>query len=183
MRYSLIFSLCFLLLASSVGAESLQSRTVAGVSFKAPAEWQETPAQSSLRAAQFLVPTAGGLSEKTELVFFYFGVGQGGDIASNIERWSGQFQNDARKVGPEVSKKLSGGKLEATVVSIQGVYKGGMGMGGGGAKSDFAFLGAIIAGPKGNIFLRLLGPKETVFAARERFDRLVESAEAEQATQ
>ena len=45
-----------------------------------------------MRVAQYRLPKAEGDTEDASLVLYYFGQGQGGSTAANIERWVGQMK-------------------------------------------------------------------------------------------
>jgi hypothetical protein len=135
-----------------------------------PAAWKNNEA-SGMRAAEITVPKAGEDKEDAEIAIFLLGAGGGTD--ANINRWAGQFGGaDAIKNKKTVK---TGGGLEATIVEIEGSYKG---MGKNGpmteAKENFKLLGAIL-NDGGDIFIKLIGPKATVEASKADFDKLVES--------
>src|SRR5829696_9332784 len=60
--------------------------------FRVPAGWVEEERTSSMRVAQYKLPKAPGDTEDASLVLYYFGQGQGGSTAANIERWIGQMK-------------------------------------------------------------------------------------------
>jgi hypothetical protein len=45
-----------------------------------------------MRVAQYKLPKAEGDTEDGSLVIYYFGQGQGGGTAANIERWINQMK-------------------------------------------------------------------------------------------
>ena len=63
-----------------------QEFTVAGKKFSAPAGWKKQQPASNMRKAQFQVG-------QTEIVYFYFGAGQGGSTQANVDRWMRQFKD------------------------------------------------------------------------------------------
>src|SRR6185503_16100126 len=69
--------------------------------FTVPAGWVEEERTSSMRVAQYRLPKAAGDSDDASLVLYYFGQGQGGSAAANIERWIGQMKQE----GGDSSKK------------------------------------------------------------------------------
>ena len=72
-----------------------------------------------MRKAQLKV----GSGEKSaEVVFFYFGEGNGGGTKANVDRWLGQFQD---KSNPKV-EDVRVGKHTVTHVQVEGTYMSGM---------------------------------------------------------
>ena len=148
------------------------AKSIAGVSFTVPDSWKETEPSSSMRAYQFEIPAAGG--GKTELAVFYFGEGQGGDVQENIQRWKGQFTAVSQeKIDPRTINEISTHK-----VYFEGTYQqtaGPMMMAKGEPVENSALLGAVIEAPKGPVFLKMTGTKETITAALPDFDALLNS--------
>ena len=66
--------------------------TQQSLKFTVPAGWVEEERTSSMRVAQYRLPKAAGDTEDASLVLYYFGQGQGGSTAANIERWVGQMK-------------------------------------------------------------------------------------------
>lgn len=132
-----------------------------------PADWEQAPNSSSMRLATVMVPSAEGDAEKGELTIFSFG-GGGGDVASNVQRWIGQFEGDGREA------KVVKGKAddnEYVLVDISGTFN----------KPDgppilrrtkptpgSRMLGVILTlKGKGVYYLKLTGPDKTVKAQKD----------------
>jgi hypothetical protein len=126
-----------------------------------------------MRAATYTVPAAHGDVEGGECAVFYFGGDQGGDVEANIARWVGQFENPDK---PERSTKEVG-SLKVSLVKVAGTFlaPGGPMMQSQGKKEKFRLLGAIVEAPQGSVFFKFTGPANTVAAAEEEFDELIES--------
>ena len=60
--------------------------------FKVPPGWIEEERTSPMRVAQYRLPKAEDDTENGSVVLYYFGQGQGGSTAANIERWVGQMK-------------------------------------------------------------------------------------------
>ena len=118
----------------SAGAGSDDNEPPA-LAWKAPAAWAPAPNPNAMRLATYKVPRAGSDKDDTELVV----ARAGGDIASNIARWAGQFEGAG--VPKETTKTVR--DLKVTIVSIEGTYQGGMGPS-SGAHEGWALLGAIV---------------------------------------
>ncbi len=128
--------------------------------FPKPAAWAWVQPTAPFRTLQYAVPG------DAELVVSVFPAGDGGAVDANIERWAKQFG------GPGSVKARSEravGALRVTRVDFEGDFKG---MGMAQAKSGMAQLGAIVQGPKQSVFVRLLGAKAAVEAARAEFETL-----------
>jgi hypothetical protein len=145
-----------------------------GISWTPPATWKADAARP-MRAATYLIAPAKGDTDSGECGVFYFGEGQGGGVDANIDRWVSQFE--APKGAP-VRKKEKLGAFEVTTVEVEGTFAGSMGgpMGPKTNKPGFKLLGAIVEGPKGNVFFKLTGPAKTVEGARADFLKMLKSA-------
>jgi len=168
--------LCLLALGTASGGVACRSSSarvdVAHLSFTMPAGWQQAPPTSSMRAAQAVVPGAAG---DAELVVYFFGTGQGGDIESNLQRWMNQVIP-----GPDSAphrETFDSNGLRVTWVDVAGTIKpGDMGMGPTTAQPNSRVLGAVIEGEHGPWFVKLTGPDATVAAQRDAFLSMLHSA-------
>ena len=130
-----------------------------------------------MRAATYKVPPAPGDTEGAECVVYYFGAGQGGGVAENMERWNGQFTASGGKMAEAQLRKRTVHGLPVTTIDVSGDYSG---MGGPMAavktvKHGYRLLGAIIENPGGNIFLKFTGPEKTIAAEQAKFEEILES--------
>jgi hypothetical protein len=128
-----------------------------------------------MRRAQYRVP---GESGDGECVIYYFGPGQGGDAASNAERWAGQFTqpdgSDSR--ARMLSELVTVGDVEVLMVEVTGTYNSSMAMGGPTESfPDYMLLGAIAQGTDANWFFKFTGPEDTVASQREAFAGMIYS--------
>ena len=145
-----------------------------GLTWHAPAPFVVRAPKSSMRVAEYGIDG----DAAAELAVFYFGPDQGGSIEANMTRWIGQF---AQPDGSETKAKrdeLSVKGLPVALVEAKGTYSGGMAMPGSAAPAsqpDAMLLGAIIKGPNGSVFFKLVGPRASVEKARSGFDALVQS--------
>lgn len=142
-----------------------------GVSWTVPAGWTSSP-PSGMRIAQY---AAGGAACNV----FAFGPGQGGAVQDNVERWRSQFAGPAGAPPAAKVAPLAGALVKTTLVEIAGEYQGAMAMGAGKeappAQKDALLLGAIVEGPRGSVFFKLVGPRAAVEAQRAAFKALVAS--------
>jgi hypothetical protein len=134
-----------------------------------------------MRAAQFEIPLEAG--DPLELVVFHFGPGQGGTPQDNISRWARQIKpadgKDALEAAQVERAEISGLRLwsvisegEYTPTAMSGPPQP--------AIPDARLHGLVIeGGPKGSLFLRLVGPRAAVAAQEAAMRHLAESARAE----
>ena len=143
-----------------------------GVAWDVPAKWT-TEAPRTMRIATYDIPASSGDKEGGECAVFYFGPKQGGGVEENFSRWVGQFEKATDAARSE--KDIHGMKLH--LVKVSGAYLAPSGpmMQSSGTKPGFALRGAIIEGPKGNVFFKFTGPAATVKAAENDFAGLLES--------
>src|SRR5215204_6498781 len=109
-----------------VCAASLQVLAVSQKSelkFTVPAGWIEEPRSSSMRVAQYKLPKIAADTEDASLVLYYFGQGQGGTAAANVERWVDQMkQADGSAVKDAKEERFETNGLKVTTVDVSGTY-------------------------------------------------------------
>ena len=146
---------------------------VAGIQWKAPAQWKALP-DRPMRAGTYTVPAAAGDSEPGEMAIFYFGQGQGGGVEANVKRWVSQFQ---AKTDPDKrsTQKING--FSVTTVELAGTYLFSPSPGSPDKtpKPGYRMIGVIVEAPEGNVFFKLTGPVKTVKASRPMFDKMLAS--------
>jgi hypothetical protein len=142
--------------------------TVSLLDYKAtvPAGWATAPATSSMRLAQYAIPRKDG-SLAAEVVVYFFGKGQGGDVAANLARWKGQFSTpDGAPVYEKVTRDSSRA-FPITIAEYRGTYARGVGMGNvATAKPGQSLITAIAETPRGTIFFQLFGATDDVTPQR-----------------
>jgi len=139
-----------------------------------PAGWERQTPTSAMRAAQAVIPGAGGPGE---LTIFFFGEGQGGGVDANIARWTSQVDPGPR--GVPTRQSFTVGPFKITWVELAGTLKPGtMGMGPSAPQPNTRVLGAVVEGPGGPWFFRATGPDKTIAAQREAFLGMLRSIEA-----
>jgi len=146
--------------------------SVAGLTWGVPGRWTKAP-DRPMRVATYTIPAPAGEGEGAECSVSYFGRDQGGLLDANIDRWVGQFEvND----GPTKSSRVVNG-LTVTLVKIGGAYLNPSGpmMQSMGRKEGFRLLGAIVAGPEGSVFFKMVGPAKTIAASEAEFDAMIGS--------
>jgi len=168
MRSGLVFLIC---------CAALFAQSVAGMKWTPPAGWKSS-GTTSMRAATYPVAPVPGDREGAECAVYFFGLGQGGSIQANIDRWQGQFKAAGGKPATAKVVKINIHGLPVTTMDVSGEYSG---MAGPAAPpvsvTDYRLLGAIIEGPGGNVFIKFTGPAKTVAANQSKFQRLLDSFE------
>ncbi|HEV8416252.1 MAG TPA: hypothetical protein VGQ49_21850 [Bryobacteraceae bacterium] len=132
-----------------------------------------------MRAATYPVAPVQGDHDAAECAVYFFGLGQGGSVQANIDRWEGQFKATGGKPAPTKVTKTTIHGLPVTTIDVSGEYSG---MAGPAATapvraSGYRLLGAIVEGPGGNVFIKFTGPAKTVAANQPKFQRLLDSFE------
>jgi hypothetical protein len=132
------------------------------VVFALPEGWTKRPPASRMRVAEYALPG------EAECVVFWFGGGDGGGFAANLERWKGQFQS---KEEPKVTEESAAPGIAAKVVDIAGTYVAETSPGSGVRvnKPGFRMLAAVLTTPDGPLYAKLLGPEAAVAKAEPAF--------------
>ena len=149
--------------------------------FTVPPGWIEEERTSSMRVAQYRLPKAEGDTEYGSVVLYYFGQGQGGSTAANIERWVGQMKqadgSSSKAVAKEESFDVNG--MKVTTVDVAGTYVAETTPGSGTFenKPGYRLLAAVVETPNGPYFLKVVGPEKTVVRWNESFLSFLKSFE------
>lgn len=153
----------------------------ARLQYTAPDEWKREPARSSMRLAQYRLPRVAGDDADGELVLFYFGSGDGGPLAANLERWRGQFRTaDGEPVGDDAVRQESftPNNLKVTVVDVTGRFAPRAlrpGAADPQPKDDYRMFAAVVEGPGGPWFFKATGPQATMTAQRDAFYEMIKT--------
>ncbi len=160
---------CSLFFAVSIHAAEV---TVRDYKFALPEGWKSVEPKSPMRKAQLEVPGKEG-GKSGEVVFFAFEGGQGGDAASNAQRWFAQFTggSDVQK-----SEEQKWGDVKVTLVSTEGTMKASRISGTTEDQPEFALLGAIVEHAEGPVFIKFTGPAALVKESKDKFVAFVKSA-------
>ena len=168
-KTGLLILLCVLCAASlRVLAVSQKSE----LKFTVPAGWVEEPRSSAMRIAQYKLPKAPGDAADASLVIYYFGPGQGGTTAANIERWLGQMkQADGSAVKDGKEEHFDANGLKVTTVDVSGTYVAETAPGSGTFENSPAYRlrAAVIETQNGSYFVKLVGPEKTVTQWNDSF--------------
>jgi hypothetical protein len=137
----------------------------AAMTWTVPPTWHTMPNPSSMRIATYSVPRAAGDAADAEVSV----TRAGGDIASNIDRWVGQFASAGDP--KQTSRTVKG--LAVTTVEIEGTYTNGMDPS-AKPKAGWALLAAIVKTPGQPYFFKMTGPAATVHAAKAALTAMID---------
>lgn len=158
--------------ATAPGALLAQGSAVTLLEYKAavPSSWVSKTPSSTSRLAQFIVPG----SDSAEIVVFFFGASQGGNVDANLTRWRGQFSSGDAKPAYERVTRDSSGKFPLTIAEYSGTYRRGVGMGSADSvRTGQTLIATILETPRGAMFIQLFGPSARVAAERDTFIKFV----------
>lgn len=154
-------------------ASQANSPAAGELRYKAPDGWVKEPTSSTMRVAQYKLPKTEGDPEDASLVVYYFGATQGGTAQANIDRWISQMQQTDGSATKDKAKTetMTVNGLKVTSVDVSGTYTAEMAPGSGSKHNDanYRMRAAVVETPKGNYFLKLVGPAKTM----DRWDQSV----------
>lgn len=157
------------------------SQSTGELKYKVPDGWIVEQPTSAMRAAQYRLPKAQADAEDAILVLYYFGQGQGGSAAANIDRWINQMQQADGHPSKENAKTeaLTVNGLKVTTVDVAGTYTAEMSPGSGtfNNKAGYRLRAAVVETPKGSYYVKLIGPEKTVGKWDEAYSKYVKSFE------
>lgn len=141
--------------------------TAAGeLKYKVPAGWVNEQPSSSMRVAQYKLPRVEGDDADAGLVLYFFGSGQGGSVADNVDRWVNQMQQPDGSPSKDKAKieTVTVNGLKVTTVDVSGTYTAQMSPGSDTRHNDKnqRMRATVVETPKGNYFAKLIGPEKTV---------------------
>jgi hypothetical protein len=163
--------------AAAIPTVSPAQGTVTLLEYQAavPAGWTAAPSSSSMRLAQYTISGTGG-STGAEVVVYYFGKGQGGNVGANLQRWKSQFSMPDGSSAYEKVTRDSTGAFPITVAEYRGTYARGIGAGDEAAAKPGQSLIAVIAETaRGTLFFQLFGASEAVTPQRDVLVSFVKS--------
>jgi hypothetical protein len=138
-----------------------------------PSGWSRKPPSSSSRLAQFVVHGADASSD-AEVVVFFFGASQGGNVDANVVRWRSQFSTPDGSPVPGTITRDSSAAFPTTIAEFRGTYRRGVGAGSADSvRTGQALVATIVETPRGALFVQLFGPSATVAAHRAELVRFV----------
>lgn len=146
------------------------------IAFKVPASWTAEAPTSSMRKAQYRLPHVDGDAADGEMILYFFGANQGGDVPSNIARWVGQFTTLEDEPIPDSGRVVNTMEVDGmkiTTLDVAGKYSN-TGMGAvTPSEGPQRMLAAIVETPGGRWFFKGTGPLDTMEKHRPAFDEMM----------
>lgn len=138
-----------------------------------PAAWPQQRQASRIIEHEFSAPAAEGDKTPGRLTM----MSAGGSVKDNIDRWRGQFvSNDAEPIVKQ--KQVDGMKVH--LVDLQGTYNDRRGpFAPGVRRENYRMFGAIVDREGSLYFLKFYGPKKTMKAHEEAFQKIIDSIDAQ----
>ena len=158
---------------------SQETQKPASLRYRVPAGWIEEERSSSMRVAQFKLPRTETDTEDASLVLYYFGQGQGGSSAANVERWANQIHQADGTKAKITEESFTANGLKVTSVDGSGTYVAETAPGSGSFlnKPAFRLRAAVIETPNGSYYVKLVGPEKTVTHWNDSFVSYLKSFE------
>ena len=158
------FTLSVAIVLTAFASVAFTNQSAATLKFSTPTGWIEEKPSSNMRVGQFKLPKATDDPEDASLVVYYFGQGQGGGTAANIERWVGQMKQPAGAATKPSEETLTVNSLKVTSVDVRGTYTAETAPGSGTFHNspNFRLKAAVIETPKGSYYLKVVGPEKTI---------------------
>jgi hypothetical protein len=164
-------------------SSSSAAPAVAPLVWDVPGSWSisEFP-KGGQKKAVYKVPKAGNDKEDAELTVAFFGTGSEGDEQKRFKEAFGQFDGDVGATAQRSELDVKGTKV--AIADVAGTYKIALTPPSGPAKrspvqmvkSTYRMMLAVVKTPdRGNWYFKLVGPDETVQAARSGFRTVLES--------
>jgi hypothetical protein len=146
--------------------------------FVAPAGWVAEAPMHPMRKAQFRLPAAGGEGHDGQVVVTFLSM-DGGGLEANLERWARMFSQpgggDPRQALKYTERSVNGMPLHD--VDVSGTYQPATDPGARieGAQPGWRMRMAWLQSPRGNYFVKLLGPAPLVERHDPAFRAFVDS--------
>jgi hypothetical protein len=161
--------------AAQEGVVKVEAR---GITFEVPKAWKGSKPASAMRLAQYAVGPVGDDKEPAELVLFAF-PGGAGTVEANLERWQNQFVDAGGNPPTIESVKRPGKNVDVIFAECAGRYVAAVSPGSPEKydKPGWRLLGAIVTTPSTGYFFKMVGPDQTMKAAKPAFEAMIRSME------
>ena len=157
--------------ASAVGA---QATTLSLLDYHTtvPPKWTPRAPSSTMRLAEYVVPT--DAQGSAEVVVYFFGPAQGGNVDANLARWKAQFSTSDGSAVPETIVRDSTGVFPITFAEYRGNYRRGIGTGSADSvRTGQTLIAGIAETPRGTLFIQLFGTSARVTEEKAEFMQFV----------
>jgi hypothetical protein len=163
-----------------------QTVTLGNVTGQVPGNWTAQPAGGQFRLGQYVIPKAQGDTAASQFILFHFGQGGGGSLEDNVKRWIGMVRQPDGSDTAKVVKRdmVTRQGLRITTVDIPGTYmERPFPMAQEATpRPNYRMLAAVIEttteGSDGPYYVRLVGPKKSIDAAKAGWDSFIASLKA-----
>lgn len=106
------------------------------------------------------------------MAVFFFGVGGGGGVQANLDRWEDQIEAS----GPAERSQQTVAGLTLHRLTVRGTLLAStMGAGPATSQPDSVLIGAVVEGAGGPWFIKVTGPAATLDPQMEAWESLLES--------
>lgn len=140
--------------------------TAASLKYDVPAGWTTKAPSSAMRLADFVLPKVEGDGEDATLTIYHFGAQAGGGVQANLDRWVSQMSQPDGKDSKGLAKTSTAKQknVSLTVIDLGGTYVAETFPGSGQKlnKPGFQLKAAVVEGPGGPYYIKLVGPAKTV---------------------
>lgn len=164
-------------------AQAPKSPAVRPLAYDVPGAWTvlEAP-RTGPKKAIYKVPKTGDDKEEAELTVVFFGTGSGGDEDTRFSELFALFDGDVGKTAARETFEV--GAMTVETFDVVGTYKVALAPPMRGKKQSpiqmvkdrYRMLGAVVkTKDRGNWFFKLVGPDDTVQAARSSFRAVLDS--------
>ncbi|HEY4303701.1 MAG TPA: hypothetical protein VGM82_04505 [Gemmatimonadaceae bacterium] len=160
--------------ACVAGSVSAQASTVSLLDYHTtvPAKWMTRAPASTMRLAEYVVPI--DAQGSAEVVVYFFGKGQGGNVDANLERWKAQFSTPDGSSVPETITRDSTASFPITFAEYRGNYRRGIGTGStDSVRTGQTLIAGIAETPRGVLFIQLFGNSARVAEEKSAFTAFV----------
>ena len=147
-----------------------------GLTWDVPGSFKPVVPSTSMRLAEYELPTTAKKVRPGELSLIFFGPGVGGSAPGNLDQWIDQFRQPDRKESKERavvdSFKVESG-LKVTTIRLTGIYEPpSMNDKPGFDFPGWVLYGACIEGEGGPWFFRAVGPEVVIRRYMPALDKL-----------
>ena len=141
---------------------------LAGLAWSIPTGWKNK-GRGMMAQVELAVP--GNTNYQTRAKFYSE---IGGSVQDNITRWTRQMSYSGGPAEPRITRRTLDG-INVTIIAMEGTYADGMPGGALVNRDLFAFRAAVAEGPKGNVYIKMVGPEDDIDEIEDDWKRMVNS--------
>lgn len=139
-----------------------------GLKFTKPETWSRVAPSNSMRKAELRSPGVGG-AEEAVVAFSQ----AGGTVQWNLDRWKTQVTGPDGKPAEATIEVREVGGIKVHIFSSSGAYQDGMPGGPKTPREKWTLRGAVIETTPMLTFAKMMGPEETMTAAKPAWDAMI----------